>query len=154
MVATMALIGGGIWLIMNTENASKINASQNASAIVDQTSHDWGKIAYKGGVATKEFTITNAGTDVLKLSKIKTSCVCTKAYITINGVKSPNFDMHTTSSWVGEVPAGGKALLTVVFDPAFHGPSGVGAVNRIISITTNDAKNPVIEFSLTGEVLK
>lgn len=138
-----------------TTNTPQISASQNAKAYVTEaTSFDWGNIPmYKGNVL-KTFTIKNTGTDTLKIYNIKTSCHCTKAYATINGIDSPRFGMSDLSSWAGEVPAGKEAKLTVVFDPAYHGLQGMGAVNRFVSVETNDKANPKLTFTLTGAVVK
>ena len=90
----------------------------------------------------------------MKLTGIKTSCTCTKAQVEIEGKTSPYFSMHATAGWVGEVAPGKEARLLVIFDPAFHGPTGVGSVERLISIQTNDSQNPNLEFSLKGVVIK
>ena len=62
--------------------------------------------------------------------------------------------MNSSFSWVGDVPPQKEAQLEVIFDPAYHGPSGVGPINRLVSVETNDTKNSRIEFSLTGTVFK
>lgn len=151
---TLLILGGGVYILSATSTSVKTTSSQNAKVEVDQKTFDWGNIPYSGGNATKTFTIKNTGTDTLKLTSIKTSCDCTKAQIAIDGKTSPYFSMHSTSSWVGEVASGKEAQLTVIFDPAFHGPTGVGPVERLISLETNDIQNPKIEFSLKGVVVK
>lgn len=151
---TLLILGGGIYVLSASSAPVKITSSQNAKVQVDQKTFDWGNIPYSGGNAVKAFTIKNAGTDVLKLTGIKTSCTCTKAQIVIDGKTSPYFSMHSTSSWIGEVSPGKEAQLTVIFDPAFHGPTGVGSVERLISLETNDIQNPSLEFSLKGVVIK
>ncbi len=155
IVLTILILGGGIFVLSSTSaTPAKITASQNAKVEVPQKTFDWGNIPYSGGNATKTFTLKNVGTDVLKLSGIKTSCVCTKAQISVDGKTSPYFSMHSTSSWVGEVAPGKEAELLVIFDPAFHGPTGVGPIERLISVETNDSQNPSLEFSLKGVVVK
>lgn len=155
IVLTVLILGGGIFALSSTSaTPAQITASQNAKVSVDQRTFDWGNIPYSGGNATKTFTLKNSGTDVLKLSGVKTSCTCTKAQISIDGKTSPYFSMHSSSSWVGEVAPGKEARLLVIFDPAFHGPSGVGSIERLISLNTNDVQNPTLEFSLKGVVVK
>lgn len=152
---TLLILGGGVFVLSSIGTTpAKITASQNAKALVDQKTYDWGNIPYSGGNVTKTFAIKNSGTDILQLSGIKTSCTCTKAQVSIDGKTSPYFSMHSTSSWIGEVPPGREAQLTVIFDPAFHGPTGVGPIERLISVRTNDAGNPNLEFSLKGVVVK
>lgn len=154
VVLTLLILVGGVYILSVTSaNPAQVNLNQNVKVEVDQKNFDWGKINY-GTDAAKTFTIKNAGTDVLKLTNIKTSCACTFAQVAIDGKVSPKFGMHTTSSWAGELPPSKEAILTVVFDSDFHGPSGVGPVERLISVETNDATNPKLEFSLKGVVVK
>lgn len=154
IIFTLSILGGGIYVLSTSSAPVKITASQNARISVDQKTFDWGNIPYSGGNATKIFTIKNTGSDTLKLTGVKTSCTCTKAQVAIGGKSSPYFSMHATSAWVGEVAPGQEAQLTVIFDPAFHGPTGVGPIERIISMQTNDTQNPTLEFSLKGVVVK
>ena len=155
IVVTLLILGGGIFILSSTTTApAKITASQNARVGIDQKTFDLGNIPYSGGNVSKIFTIKNTGTDTLKLTNIKTSCTCTKAQVSIDGQVSPAFSMHSTSSWVGEVAAGKEAQLTVIFDPAFHGPSGVGPIERLVSLDTNDIQNLKLEFSLKGMVFE
>ncbi len=154
IVLTVLILGGGIFVLSKSFTSAEVTSSQNAKAAVDQKTFDWGNISYSGGNVTKTFTIKNTGSDVLKLTGIKTSCTCTKAQISVDGKISPYFSMHSTTSWVGEVPPGKEAELKVIFDPAFHGPTGLGPVERLVSMETNDSQNPKIEFSLKGVVVK
>ncbi|MBI2074964.1 MAG: DUF1573 domain-containing protein [Candidatus Levybacteria bacterium] len=154
VLITILILGGGVFFLSTSSAPAQISSSKNAKVAIDQKTYNWGKIPYSGGNATKTFKIKNTGTDVLKLTNIKTSCVCTKALVVIDGAESPYFSMHSSSSWVGEVKPGKEASLTVIFDPAFHGPSGVGPITRIISVATNDINNPNLEFTLTGNVVK
>lgn len=155
IVSTIILLFGGIFFLTKTTGTSQITTTQNAKAYVaDPTSFDWGPVPMNKGNVTKVFTIKNTGTDTLKLYNIKTSCHCTKAYVSINKVDSPSFGMDSLSSWTGEVPKGTEAKLTVIFDPAYHGPSGMGAINRFVSVETNDRANSKLTFTLTGTVVK
>jgi archaellum component FlaG (FlaF/FlaG flagellin family) len=155
VILTLLILGGGVYILSaTTANTAQVNPVQNAKVEVDAKTYDWGNIPYSGPDATKTFIIKNTGTDALKLTNIKTSCACTSAQVTIDGVVSPSFGMHTTSSWVGEVAPGKEANLTVIFDQDFHGPTGVGPVERLVSMETNDINNPRLEFSLKGVVVK
>jgi hypothetical protein len=154
IVSTIVIVvAGSIWL--GSSSAPQISASQNAKAYtISPTSADWGQIPmYKGNV-TKVFSLKNTGTDTLKLFNIKTSCHCTKAHVNVGSDESPDFGMDSYSSWVGEVPPGKEAKLSVIFDPAYHGPSGVGPINRFVSVETNDKTNPKLTFTVTGTVYK
>jgi hypothetical protein len=155
IIATVVLLFGGIFFLTKTTATPQITASQNAKAfVVEATSFDWGNIPMYKGNALKTFTIKNTGTDTLKLFNIKTSCHCTKAYTTINGIEGPHFGMSDLSAWIGEVVPGKDAKLTVAFDPAYHGPQGTGPINRFVSVETNDSSNAKLTFTLTGNVVK
>ncbi len=150
----LILFGAVIGLSASSQSQSQTSVSKNVKATVnDPTSYDWGTIPYSGGVVSKDFTIKNTGTETLKLFNIKTSCHCTKAHLAIDGTASPDFGMDSMSDWTGLVPAGKEARLTVVFDPAFHGPSGIGPINRFVSVQTNSAADTQLTFTLTGTVV-
>lgn len=153
IIFTLLILGVGIYILSVSTIQSQLSTSQNARVSTDHKNFDWGNISYGGGIATHTFTIKNSGSEVLKLTNIKTSCTCTQAKVEIEGKTSPLFSMHSTSSWVGEVAPSKEAKLSVIFDPAFHGPSGVGSVERLISLETNDAANAKMEFSLKGVVI-
>ncbi|MBI4038042.1 DUF1573 domain-containing protein [Candidatus Daviesbacteria bacterium] len=155
LVITSAILAGGVFIISATSTPTPTTVtSQEGSASIDQLTHDWGQIPYSGGDVKKTFVIKNTGRGTLTLRNVQTSCMCTTAQLTIEGKNSPSFRMHSSSSWVGEVPPGKEAALTVTFDPDFHGPSGVGAINRLIDMDTNDPAHPKLEFSLNGVVVK
>lgn len=153
---TSLILGFGVWLISKPTAGSQLGTSISAGgkAEVGSTNFDWGTIDYGGGDVTAEFTINNSGTGPLSLSEVSTSCMCTTAQVIINENKSPFFGMHQKSSWIGKIPAGGQAVLKVIFDPAFHGPQGVGPIERQVVMTTTDPQNPKLEFNLKGTVVK
>ena len=134
--ATILIMFGGVFVLSSTtNNAPQAGSSKDAKAYtIEPTSFDLGNIPINGGNVTKTFTIKNTGTGALKLFNVKTSCHCTKARVTIAGNDSPDFGMSDVSSWVGKVPSGKEAKLTVIFDPAFHGPQGIGPFNRFVLV--------------------
>ena len=153
---TILILGFGVWLLARPAPGSQSGAiaSAGGKAEAPVTSFDWGTIDYGAGDAAAEFTISNPGPGTLSLAEISTSCMCTTAQIIINDRQSPYFGMHAKSSWVGQVPAGGQAKLKILFDPAFHGPSGLGPVTRQVVMETSDPDHPKLEFNLTGTVVK
>ena len=115
--------------------------------------YDWGEIPINGGKVEKVFEVKNVGKAVLELANFVTSCECTTVEVKTAKEASPVFGMHTKSAWKGEVAAGGTAEIKVVFDPAFHGPAGKGAMTRMVKFETNDDKNREMELLLTGKVI-
>ena len=153
-ILTLAILVGGVAVVGRTSSQSSISASPEVNVEIPEVFHEWGTIPIDGPVVEKTFTIRNSGSDILKLSNVQTSCMCTEAQVTIGNEQSPYFGMHGQSSWVGEVPPAQEALLRVTFDPAYHGPTGVGQITRLVSLTTNDSDQPKIEFTLTANVVK
>ena len=43
---------------------------------------------------------------------------------------------------------------SATFDPAFHGPQGIGPVNRFVSVDTNDKNNSQLTFTVLGTIVK
>src|SRR3989344_1000982 len=152
ILLTLFIISGGSYLVVKS-SPSQLSADQSAVATITETSFDWGTIGINNGKVQKTFAIKNNGSSPLKLNNVATPCMCTTAQVVINGQSSPAFGMHVKSSWSGEVLPGQSAELIVIFDPAFHGPSGVGAITRIITVDTNDSKNPQLSFTATANVV-
>lgn len=154
ILSTLIIMFGGVYFLSSTSSGSpQVAASVNAKANFGQTDYDWGKIEYSGEKATKSFVIKNTGTEILKLYNIKTSCHCTKAHLTINGVDGPEFEMGGNSPWVGEIKPGQEGKLTIVFDQTYHGLQGVGYVARYTSVETNDPAHSKITFTTSGTVV-
>lgn len=149
---TFVILGGGIFFISSSSPAA-LTASANANFTVDTKTYDFGTVALNGAKVTKTYTIKNSGTEDLKITNVKTSCGCTTATVTIDGVKSPAFGMHTESNWVGTASPGKTAEITAVFDQAFHGPQGAGEITRVVSFATNDPQNPKVELMMSGTVV-
>lgn len=155
VVISFMLLFGGIMIMNSSTSSQQVKLSSEAKAYTKEpTSFDWGIINYNGNKATKTFTIKNTGKDVLKIYNVKTSCHCTKAHVTIDGIESPDFGMSGVSSWVGTVKPGSQAKLIVVFDQTYHGPQGVGPITRFVSVETNDRGTSKLTFTLTGTVVK
>lgn len=107
-------------------------------------SYDFGTISMKAGDVSTTYRIKNEGSAPLALDKIYTSCMCTTAtLVTANGRKQGPFGMPghgPLKPATGQLAPGETALLEVVFDPAAHGPSGVGRIERVITVETKGAR--------------
>lgn len=112
--------------------------------------YNFGKISMAAGNVSKVYWIKNISGDPLNINKLSTSCMCTDAtLITREGRKGP-FGMpgHGPTPRIEERLAPGEsAQVEVVFDPAAHGPAGIGQTDRIVTIE-NDAGLPLeLRFS-------
>jgi len=154
IVVTVLILGGAVYFGSKIGVTTEVMTDTQVSMEVAENRFDWGAIDINGGIVSKSFAIENKGSTTLKLYDIRTSCMCTTAQLKTAEQSSKKFGMHEKNSSVFEVNPGETAELLVEFDPAFHGPSGVGMISRTITMNTNDTKNPTLEFSLTANVVK
>ena len=99
---------------------------------------------------TVEFAIENSGDKPLQLFKGSSSCGCTFGQIVINGDKSPEFSMHSKSTWTGSVNPGEKATLLVTYKPSIMPVKG--EVSRAVYVSTNDPDNKELTFTVKAFV--
>lgn len=153
--ATVLVLVGGVFFL-GKQPAGSVELSKNSAAgfSTDHDRYEWENIDYGGGKASHRFTIKNDGTADLSIANLQTSCMCTTAQFVSSSGNSPILAMHQKSQWQGTLAPGNVADIDVVFDPAYHGPQGVGPIERIVSFDTNDPKKPYVEFTLTGKVVK
>jgi hypothetical protein len=150
----IALIGVVYWGTRAGATAPQVQADTQASLAIESNRYDWGVIDINGGMASYSFPIRNQGETPLKLFNVTTSCMCTTAQLIGDSNQSEKFGMHEKSSAIFEVQPGETAQLLVEFDPAFHGPSGVGQISRTITLNTNDPGNSQLTFQLSANVVK
>lgn len=139
--------GGKDSFIANTE-AAELEASPSGKM-------DLGSIPYGGGIVSKSFDIKNTSTSSVKLRKITTSCMCTKAKVKIGGKETKWYGMEMNGDLNPlidfDFPAGATAQVVFDFDPQAHGPAGIGAIDRVITVFF-DVGYKNLEFD--GEVIK
>jgi hypothetical protein len=115
--------------------------------------YNFGTVSMAAGDVAHRYTVTNLGQSPITVTKLYTSCMCTTAtLVTPSGRRGP-FGMpgHTPISAIRERLAPGEtALVDVVFDPAAHGPAGVGRIDRTVTLE-NDAGEP-FELAFTATV--
>ncbi|MBI4205493.1 MAG: DUF1573 domain-containing protein [Betaproteobacteria bacterium] len=111
---------------------------------------DFGNISMAAGTVSHRFSIRNTGDSAVTINKMYTSCMCTVAtLITPAGRKGP-FGMpgHGVIPAIFEtIPPGGSAQVDVVFDPAAHGPAGVGPTDRVVTIRSNESPPLALRFT-------
>lgn len=154
IIVSLIVIVSGIFLF-GQDNSPKRENLGVAAMKIDKTSADLGKM--KGDEERKtEFIITNTSSSTLRIWNVATSCDCTFATISIAGKTSAEFNMagmmsSDLTNWIGEVPAGQDAKLTVIYRPKIMPVTG--AVSRQVTFATNDPKNEKVEVSIKANVL-
>lgn len=100
--------------------------------------YDFGTISMKNNDVTKEFTVTNLTDKDITVATVLTSCMCTSAFIVEpDGTTKGPFKMPG----MGYVPPANEIIkskesriIRVVYDPNAHGPAGVGAIDRFVTL--------------------
>ena len=99
---------------------------------------DLGDVPYRGGVISKSFEVKNTSDSEISLKKITTSCMCTKAKFVVDGRESKFYGMEMNGDLnplIDYKLAPGKTARVIFdFDPAAHGPQGIGPVDRTITL--------------------
>lgn len=130
-------------------------AQGEAKVEYDKEEFQFGTISMSKGKVKKSFKIKNIGESNLKISKMATSCMCTTAQLIVGEKKSPVVQMHDGQArWTEELKPGEEGLVETIFDPAAHGPQGVGEIMRVISFETNDPNNKTVELHFSANVVR
>lgn len=150
IVVSVLILGGIVWLSYPRAGDRVKPASGGQVALAaDHNSFDFGTISMAKGKVSQVFTFKNSGAESIKLTKLYTSCMCTAANIQINGKNYGPYGMigmgiDTLNENLGP---GQEAKLTVIFDPAAHGPAGVGSIIRDVTVENNAGVPLVFQFT-------
>lgn len=115
-----------------------------------ETAFDFGSISMAAGKVTHRFWFRNEGGDSVLIRRIYTSCMCTTATL-VKGMKIINsYGMpgHGPLPEVNEsLKPGEAAYVDVVFDPAAHGPAGLGPTQRVVTIERGSGRPLELHFA-------
>ena len=156
-LVTLFILVGGV-LVLSTKSAGpEITTPIDAKVLeIDPENYDLGEVVMKDGLVNREYKVKNATDKTIKLKKIVTSCMCTKAKVKVGEQETKLFGMEGHGDKNApvniEIGAGEEALVTAVFDPAAHGPTGVGPFDRVITLTFSDPVG-IVELKFSGKVV-
>ena len=147
MAARSGILGDKV----STGSVSNTTANP-ANLDIPEKFFDFGTISMAKGEVEHLFTVKNTGASPINLEKLYTSCMCTVAYLKVGEYDRGPFGMPGH----GLVPKVNKELLPnqeaeikVVFDPAAHGPSGIGKIERVVYLENSAG---AAEFGFKAEV--
>ncbi|MDO8551272.1 MAG: DUF1573 domain-containing protein [bacterium] len=155
IIFTVLIFTGGIFILSKAPSKAGLQKEGGVKIGIDHDKYEFGTVKLTSGIVEHKYPVTNAGQKDLKIANLASSCACTKVYFKSSAGESPKASMKgmtKPSSWVGVLKPGGQGELVMDFDPAFHGPGGVGKISRSLSFETNDPAHTYIEFSMSGEV--
>ncbi len=152
----VVLFGGLIWFSRSNPSTSSGQAnvkSENTGALsVEETSFDFGTISMATGKVTHTFKVKNVSDKPAMISKVYTSCMCTEALLMHGDKKMGPFGMpgHGIAPKVNDTVNPGEEIdVETIFDPAAHGPAGVGRIDRAVFIETESGLPLQLKFTAT-----
>jgi hypothetical protein len=159
-IATLAgivLVGIGIALLYaqpkNLEQTAGNNQQLAPTVLeVSEKLHDFGTVSMKNGKVSKIFRIKNTQSEALSLNKLYTSCMCTEATLNISGKTQGPFGMPGhgfTRAFTETLQPQEEATVEVVFDPNAHGPSGIGTIERAVTLENTEGIVATIHIKAT-----
>lgn len=140
IIIVLVIAIGVVWLAKpNGENNTKNQIAAVSQALKNlDGDFDFGEISMAAGKVSRSVIIQNTGPEPVIISKIYTSCMCTTAKLIMDndsyfgpyGMPGHGFTPAINKT----IPSGAEATIEVVFDPAAHGPAGIGLIEREIYI--------------------
>ncbi len=139
----LVLAGLAWWMSSLPKESQQANLAQGfqGSLSSQELTFDFGQVSMAKGKVSHEFKIKNEGQGPAKIERIYTSCMCTEATLLKDGKEWGPYGMpgHGFVPKVNQIMnPGQEAIIKVVFDPAAHGPAGIGKAVRGV-IIENDA---------------
>ena len=116
--------------------------------------YDFGTISMKNNDVTKEFTVTNPTDKDITVATVLTSCMCTSAFVvepdgtTKGPFKMPGMGYVPPANEI--IKAGESRVIRIVYDPNAHGPAGVGAIDRFVTLT--DTSGGMVQLEIKALV--
>lgn len=158
LVWTFLILGmfGFLWWAgqIQSSKASTAQLPNAQSALVsDRQLYDFSTISMANGLVKTVFKVTNPTDKRIEVKKITTSCMCTKAYVLEGTSRKGPFGMpgHGIVPLANEsIDAGETKEIEVVYDPAAHGPAGVGLIDRFIYL--EEKNGSVLPLEIKAQV--
>jgi hypothetical protein len=147
---TVALFVGIIWIATPSEKTSAETKTEqliSSSLVAPETKYDFGTISMAAGKVKHLFVFKNTGNEAVTITTAYTSCMCTAVTLIVDGARKGPFGMpgHGFLPKLNElIPAGAEVRAEVVFDPAAHGPAGVGPIARSVILETSSGRAEMI----------
>ena len=153
-VLAAGALGAVIWFSQPQQPGEKSDLAANAissgNIAADEAFYDFGKISMAGGRVSYRYSIKNASEAPASIKKIYTSCMCTEAVFEDGKITKGPFGMpgHGLSIPAANVTMepGSAAEIIVTFDPAAHGPAGVGRIEREIYLEGDTGEPLILRF--------
>ena len=144
------LFGAAFWFSKPQPAAPAVASASIGQLTTTETFYDFGTISMKKGPVSYKFTVTNSDSVPATVTKLYSSCMCTKGTLITPDKTWGPFGMpgHVAiPSIAAEIASGKSAQIEVIFDPAAHGPAGVGKIDRTVTAELNGQSPLLFSFS-------
>jgi len=128
-------------------------APVNRLLTTKESSFDFGTVSMAAGKVTHRYWIRNTSDSPITIRRLYTSCMCTTAALVKANRKYDPYGMpgHGFMPTINAPMAPNEAaMVEVVFDPAAHGPAGIGRIDRFVTLQTD--REPPLELAFTALV--
>ncbi|MBI2625370.1 MAG: DUF1573 domain-containing protein [Candidatus Nealsonbacteria bacterium] len=155
VIVIVLFFAGVIWVAKpsnpNTGTAD-INQAAAGEIAAEEPVFNFGEISMSKGKVSHQFKIKNDGVGPLKIEKIYTSCMCTTAKLISAGRSFGPYGMPG-HGFIPKISAtisqNEEAIVEAVFDPAAHGPSGIGRIERAVYLENSGGSPLELTFFAT-----
>ena len=140
MIAGLVLMSRAVPTAGDSEALQANVTSAFKDLKADETLYNFGNISMAAGNVSHIFRVKNLGAEAVTVSKLYTSCMCTTATLKAGGKSYGPIGMagHGFVPKINAVVAPGEEItVEAVFDPAAHGPAGVGTIERAVYLEGN-----------------
>ncbi|MDO8474289.1 MAG: DUF1573 domain-containing protein [bacterium] len=153
IVVGAVIFAGIVWIARpDAKDQEAAAVQQNSSGVlsIEDQGFDFGTISMAAGPVTHAFVIKNTGADPVNISKMYTSCMCTVAVLQKGDKKFGPYGMPGHGfipKMNAQIDPGEEVSVNVTFDPAAHGPAGVGSIQRAVILENNAGENVELQIS-------
>lgn len=148
-----AAVSVAVWRTGGETPDPALAAAETRSLAVSGAPYDFGTISMAAGTVQTTFVVTNTSAAPIRLRQLTTSCMCTRATLRVNATEFGPFGMPghgpPVPTFEQNLAPGAEAIVVAVFDPAAHGPAGVGRISREVLLTTASGATVRMPFSAT-----
>lgn len=136
LITILIIVGAALLFSKTSTKVNETSTSEILGLSASPENYELGNVPLDGGIVSRQYEVENTTDKALSLVKIATSCMCTTARLKAGEDETRFFGMEMPGDNNPPVKLkinpGEKAIVDVVFDPAAHGPQGVGPFDRIV----------------------
>lgn len=153
LILFIAVIGALVWFggkNREPQTAAIDNETTGGILTAKEVFYDFGSVKINGGFVNHEYALLNASDKIVKIDEVSTSCMCTTAELKIGDKAYGPFGMPGHGGGFTKagviINPGEKIIVKAIFDPAAHGPAGIGLIEREIYLNTGSKEPVVLKF--------